>query len=208
MNNIIPIFPLSLVVFPHSRYPLHIFEPRYKKLINLCLKEKTGFGIVTFADKNFHDIGCYVEIKEVINVSASEEMDIIVKGIRRFRMINHWENEETGYSMAEVEKYDDLMYSYDPILFVEARKIFKHLIKRINYKLDDFFWNNLSRTELKSFKLAEKSGFDLSQQLTLLELRDEGERLNYIINHLQKLEKYLDEKTSLLKLVINDGYIN
>jgi len=208
MKKIIPIFPLSLVVFPLSRYPLHIFEPRYKKLINHCRKGKTGFGIVTTVDKEFHEIGCYVEIDEVLDLSESGEMKVIIRGVERFKMTEKWLNHETGYYIAEVELYDDLRYSYNPILFLEAKNIFQQLIKRINYELDDSFWNNLVLSDLKSFKLAEKSGFSLAQQLALLEFRDEGERLNYIIAHLQQLEKYLDAKSSITKLTINDGYIN
>lgn len=208
MKRIIPIFPLSLVVFPLSRYPLHIFEPRYKKLVNYCLKNRTGFGIVTTVDKKLHDIGCYVEIDEVLDVSETGEMDIIIKGIERFRMSDHWLNAETGYLIGEIEDYKDTGYYRDEVLFLEAKNIFKQLIKRIHYELDEGFWNNLLISDIKSYKLAEKSGFSLAQQLVLLEFRDERERLSFIINHLQKLEKYLDEKDSIADLITNDGYLN
>ncbi|MFN6114036.1 MAG: LON peptidase substrate-binding domain-containing protein, partial [Bacteroidota bacterium] len=39
------LFPLNLVLFPHVRLPLHIFEPRYKDLINGCLERGLEFGI-------------------------------------------------------------------------------------------------------------------------------------------------------------------
>ncbi|MHC1737014.1 MAG: LON peptidase substrate-binding domain-containing protein [Ignavibacteriaceae bacterium] len=208
MKRIIPIFPLSLVVFPLSRYPLHIFEPRYKKLINYCLKNKTGFGIVTTVDKELHEIGCYVEIDEVLDVSETGEMDIIIKGIEKFRMSDNWINTETGYLIAEIDDYEDVDFSHDEVLFLEAESIFKQLIQRINYELDEGFWNNLFTSRLKSYKLAEKSGFSLAQQLMLLKFRDESARLSFIIDHLQKLEKYLDEKDSITDLTINDGYLN
>ena len=62
----IPIFPLNLVVFPGSKYPLHIFEERYKRLLNKCLNSNTGFGIVSLIDKIISDVGVYVIISEVI----------------------------------------------------------------------------------------------------------------------------------------------
>ncbi len=40
MTNFIPIFPLSIVVFPGEKVHLHIFEPRYKQLINECFETK------------------------------------------------------------------------------------------------------------------------------------------------------------------------
>ena len=42
----LPVFPLSLVLFPGMTLPLHIFEERYKRMINLCLHEGTDFGVV------------------------------------------------------------------------------------------------------------------------------------------------------------------
>jgi Lon protease-like protein len=58
----IPLFPLNLVVFPNSRYPLHIFEERYKKMINDCLTDETGFGIVAPSGKELSKIGSYAVI--------------------------------------------------------------------------------------------------------------------------------------------------
>ena len=56
MKNIIPIFPLIKVVFPNSKFPLHIFEERYKKLINRILDEKVGFGIVPYINDKVGEI--------------------------------------------------------------------------------------------------------------------------------------------------------
>ena len=40
MTNFIPIFPLSVVVYPGEELNLHIFEPRYKQLVNECNVQK------------------------------------------------------------------------------------------------------------------------------------------------------------------------
>ncbi|MFX7140708.1 LON peptidase substrate-binding domain-containing protein, partial [Acinetobacter baumannii] len=45
MINFIPIFPLSIVVFPGETLNLHIFEPRYRQLIQECFAEQKPFGI-------------------------------------------------------------------------------------------------------------------------------------------------------------------
>jgi Lon protease-like protein len=42
----LPLFPLSLVLFPGMTLPLHIFEERYKRMIGLCIRENTDFGVV------------------------------------------------------------------------------------------------------------------------------------------------------------------
>ncbi len=46
MKQLLPLFPLDVVLFPGTPLPLHIFEPRYKELISECLDQKTRFGIV------------------------------------------------------------------------------------------------------------------------------------------------------------------
>ena len=66
--NSVPIFPLNLVVFPGSKYPLHIFEERYKILINRCLEDNSGFGIVALIDKKISDVGVFVKVNQVIKL--------------------------------------------------------------------------------------------------------------------------------------------
>ena len=46
MNDKIPIFPLPLVLLPGEKLPLHIFEEKYRKMIEHCLKNNQKFGIV------------------------------------------------------------------------------------------------------------------------------------------------------------------
>jgi Lon protease-like protein len=87
MKKTIPIFPLNLVVFPYSSIPLHIFEEKYKKMIDRCLDEKTGFGVVSLILKETSKIGSYVEIATVVNRNEKGEMDIIVKGTGRFKIL-------------------------------------------------------------------------------------------------------------------------
>src|SRR5437868_11104773 len=62
MSDLIPLFPLELVLFPETPFPLHIFEPRYKEMVSECLKNKTTFGIVrTIAEDDsvrLADYGC------------------------------------------------------------------------------------------------------------------------------------------------------
>jgi Lon protease-like protein len=54
----IPLFPLGVVLFPESRVPLHIFEERYKTLVEESLKQSTPFGINYVEDDRLHSVGC------------------------------------------------------------------------------------------------------------------------------------------------------
>jgi len=42
----LPLFPLNTVLYPGTPLYLHIFEPRYQRMINLCLNEHRPFGVV------------------------------------------------------------------------------------------------------------------------------------------------------------------
>jgi len=50
MDNM-PLFPLNIVAVPKERIPLHIFEPRYKRMIKDSIKTGDPFGIVLKDDK-------------------------------------------------------------------------------------------------------------------------------------------------------------
>ena len=87
MTNFIPIFPLGIVVYPAENLNLHIFEPRYKQLINECNAQKKQFGIPTVVKKRLQDYGSLVELVEVTKVYENGEMDIKTKGSRIFRIL-------------------------------------------------------------------------------------------------------------------------
>src|SRR5436305_2820173 len=87
MTNFIPIFPLGLVVYPGEQLNLHIFEPRYKQLINECYPEKKMFGIPAVVDNRMQDFGTIVEIKEITTVQDNGEMDIKTEGDKVFRIL-------------------------------------------------------------------------------------------------------------------------
>ncbi|MCU0342858.1 MAG: LON peptidase substrate-binding domain-containing protein [Ignavibacterium sp.] len=203
----IPIFPLNLVVFPDSKYPLHIFEERYKILIQKCLQENSGFGIVASIDKKISDVGVYVKVTEILKTYINGELDIVVTGIERF-LINSTSLHPDGYYLAEVEKYNDELIKVDTKLTDTLQNEFEEIVELANYKLDEAFWNNLNSAQLKSFKIAEKSGLSYEQQQELLILRNENERLLYLINYFLTIKDKVSSAESVKRIIMNDGYLN
>lgn len=73
MSRRLRLFPLNAVLFPGAVLNLHVFEPRYKQMINECLESGEGFGVALIADgaeagdPNVmpHDIGSIAEIVDV-----------------------------------------------------------------------------------------------------------------------------------------------
>ncbi len=207
MLSRIALFPLNIVVFPASKYPLHIFEERYKKMISRCLNEKTGFGIVTRIDNQLSKIGSYVEIEDILQKFDNGEMDISVVGKGRF-FIDNVSSHPDKYLVADVSEYKDLTSNVSPSLLTDLRSAFERIIEKTNFQLEDAFWRNYDKTGLKSFKLAEKSGLSIQQQQSLITLRDENQRVNYLIEHYENLEKQISESSTIRSIVMSDGYIN
>lgn len=73
MSRRLRLFPLNAVLFPGAVLNLHVFEPRYKQMINECLETGESFGVALIAegaeagDPNVmpHDIGSIAEIVDV-----------------------------------------------------------------------------------------------------------------------------------------------
>ena len=207
MKSSIPIFPLKLVVFPFSLYPLHIFEPRYKKMINICMEENSGFGIVSKVNDEISSVGTYVVINNVLKKYDNGELDIIVKGGERFDIIRY-DLHRDGYFVAEVVDYSDTDSATDYILLEKMQSKFEQIIEKVNFTLEKSFWKNYDKTELKSFKLAEKSGLSLEQQQVLLSLKDENARIAFLIEHFERLNKLIGENAAVKNIIMGDGYIN
>src|SRR5258705_10323475 len=87
MTNFIPIFPLSIIVFPGEELNLHIFEPRYKQLIAECKAFKKSFGIPSVIDNRVNELGTLVEIIELTKVYDDGEMDVKTRGIKILRIL-------------------------------------------------------------------------------------------------------------------------
>src|SRR4249919_3098082 len=87
MTNFVPIFPLSIVVYPGENLNLHIFEPRYKQLIKECFDQKKAFGIPTVIESKVQDYGSLVQIIEISKVHDNDEMDIKTVGGKVFRIL-------------------------------------------------------------------------------------------------------------------------
>ena len=205
----IPIFPLALVIFPSSKYPLHIFEERYKILINKCLEHVTGFGIVSKIGDTISEVGVYVEISDVTKIYESGELDIVVAGKWRFKRMDS-EMHPDGYYLSEVNRIKDqetdgdLNYN----LFFALKQRVQEMLKLVNFNVSHGFWEALEKTNLKSFKIAEKSGLSILQQQELLTIRSENKRLSYLLDHFEKLEAKLEENKMMREIILGDGYLN
>jgi len=205
----IPIFPLALVIFPNSKYPLHIFEERYKILINKCFANNSGFGIVSRIGDSISEVGVYVEVADVTKIYESGELDIVVGGKWRFKRLD-LEMHPDGYYLSDVKRIGDQEADADMNnnLFYALKQRVQEMLKLVNFSVSQGFWEALEKTKLKSFKIAEKSGLSILQQQELLTIAGENKRLSYLLEHFDRLEEKVEENRSMRELILGDGYLN
>jgi Lon protease-like protein len=82
------LFPLPLVLVPTERVPLHIFEPRYRELINECIDRDEEFGVVLAeGEGEAHEVGTRAAVAEVLRVLPDGRMHVAIEGGERFRLL-------------------------------------------------------------------------------------------------------------------------
>ncbi len=107
----LPMFPLGTLVFPGAALPLHVFEPRYRRLTADCLAGDPSFGIVLIArgsevggGEERTAVGTKVVITKAASLADGRWL-LMVRGEQRIR-ITQW-LEDDPYPLALVEEWPD-----------------------------------------------------------------------------------------------------
>ncbi|GAB4160709.1 MAG: LON peptidase substrate-binding domain-containing protein [Candidatus Promineifilaceae bacterium] len=89
----IPLFPLHTVLFPGMPLTLHIFEERYKQMIQLCLRQQSPFGVVLIrrgpevgGEAEPHAVGCTARVTHVQPLEDGR-MNLLAVGQERMRIV-------------------------------------------------------------------------------------------------------------------------
>jgi len=104
-DDLLPLFPLAVVLLPHNQLPLHIFEDRYKQMIADVMASGSEFGVVLAAGEGLMSNGCTATVEELLKEYPDGRMDILTLGRRRFAI--EVVNAERDYLRAKVNYFDD-----------------------------------------------------------------------------------------------------
>jgi len=167
-----PLFPLDLVLLPGEVVPLHIFEERYRTMIGECLEADSEFGIVWLGDEVLHEVGCTVEITQVLDKMDDGRMNILVQGVRPFRLERRID--DMDYPAGEVVLLDEEQAEDDPEAGAAARRGYADLVERVT----DSRPGEDDLRELDAYGMAATIAFENDAKQELLELRSENERLS------------------------------
>ena len=180
-------FPLGIVAIPGESVPLHIFEDRYRKMIEHCLKSEEGeFGILWLSDEELKRVGCACEIERVLERMQDGRMNIIVRGTRPFRLIER--QDELAFPAGTVEFLADQPDQDDPESARAARELYKELVMQATDR-------ELDRHELQaldSYAMAATVEFEVQAKQELLEMRSETARLRLLCRLLGEAIERLD----------------
>ena len=202
MNEILPFFPLNIVVFPGEILNLHIYEPRYKQLILECQKTGMRFGIPTFFEKKSLDYGTEMELMEISHTYPDGRMDIKSKGLRVFHILKFNKSLKDKLYPGGTVEYSEDDPTGDILRNKKILEKLKELFQIMNIKknvppLDQNF---------NSFKIAHLVGFSLNQEYQLILMPSEVERLDFIHDHLTNLIPVVIEMENLRKKAEMNGH--
>lgn len=190
--NFIPIFPLDVVVYPGEPLNLHIFEPRYKQLINECMRERKAFGIPVVLDKDrgVREYGTSIEILELVKEYDNGEMDVRTRGLNVFRILEVVkEIPDKLYSGAIVSYPQNFMASGDSNLannvFSEVKRLYA--LMSLSEKFPE------QKKPMVSYEIAHQVGLTKEQEYELLSIFTEIQRLEYLRRHLDNMTKVVQE---------------
>jgi Lon protease-like protein len=186
-----PLFPLGIVALPSESVPLHIFEDRYRRMIEQCLTGEPGslerqFGIVWLSEEELKEVGCACEIETVLERMDDGRLNILARGTRPIRLIER--QDDLPYPAGVVEFLADAEEVLDAEAAAAAGELYRELVRQAT----DHTLEDTELREMDSYRMASTVEFAPEAKQQLLELRSENERLQLLgillRNALERLE--------------------
>jgi Lon protease-like protein len=190
-----PLFPLGIVALPGESVPLHVFEDRYKRMIERCLSADPGsvereFGIVWLSDEELKEVGCACEIERVLERMDDGRLNILARGTRPFRLLERQDDLPYPAGVVEFLADEDAgeQAEADEVAGTSARELYGELVEQATDR-------TLSAEEVGAMDAYEMAGtveFGTDAKQELLELRSENARLRLLALLLRAAIKRLE----------------
>ena len=212
----LPLFPLPLVLFPGVPQPLHIFEPRYGRLLADVRASNNLFGL-SYHDENspagarppVGHVGCATEIVEVQPLPDGRS-NIMTVGVARYRVTGYAERGEP-YLVAHVEFFED--EAEDARLLEkragEVADMFMRIVRAMRSASEERGpLPDLPRDdpERLSFLVAAVVEMDAEAKQQLLEMRSSAERLRRLYTLLSQAVESYEDRARTHELAKGNGH--
>ena len=177
-----PIFPLRTMLFPDSRLPLRIFEPRYIDMVSKCMKDSLEFGVILSRESNdpkmfeTYNIGTMAKI---IDWEQGNDglLGITTIGTNKFKLLG-MNKQEDGLNIGDVEIIEREGDFKPTENFSNLVSLLKAILDDINLYNDDE--KKFESASWISFRFAEILPLKLEDKQKCLEIDDPIIRLNYL----------------------------
>lgn len=200
----VPLFPLGTVLFPGLILPLHIFEQRYRDLVDDLLassEDSRHFGVVAIRAghevgvdgvRALHAVGCLAELTDVTSLPDGR-FDVQTVGTRRFRLRGLEPDSgsaatTTGYLRGEVDVLEEPVGEDADVLAASVVDRFQGYLRRLNATATQIPTDPL----VLSYSVAANVLLDLSDKQRLLESTDTAQRLRRELRLLAREDVLLD----------------
>jgi Lon protease-like protein len=200
----IPLFPLNVVLLPGAPLPLHIFEDRYKQMVDECLQQESEFGMVFADEAGTRKVGCTAKIVELVERYDDGRMLILVEGSRRFRL----NNVLTGkpYYVGEIEFFEEEPEEPDvQTLAEECIALLERVVEAategsVGIEIEPPYRN-------LSFAIAGRVEFEAETRQQILELTSEKERLEKVKELLTAAAERLERERHAREKAQTNGHL-
>ena len=212
----LPLFPLPVVLFPGMPMPLHIFEPRYRKLLSDIRAADNLFGLSYFdADASGTEIppaghiGCVAEVTET-QALPDGRSNVLTVGVIRYQVDAYVERGDP-YLVVRVNFFEDEDEDSESLV-ANAREVATMFMRVANSirVINDERGNlpDIADTEPQklSFLVAAALEIELETKQELLELRSTSERLSRLRDVLARVVKSYEERARLHGIAKGNGH--
>ena len=212
----LPLFPLSVVLFPGVPLPLHIFEPRYRQMLDDVRAGNSLFG-VSYFDASVSElempppgsVGCVAKLTDT-QTFADGRSNILTIGVIRYRLEEYIERGDP-YLVARVNYFedDDDETEAGQASSREVAELFTRIARAVR-TINDERANlpNIANTEPQrlSFLVAAAMEVDTDVKQELLELRSTAERLRRLRDILARAVSGYEERARVHDLAKGNGH--
>lgn len=190
-QRLLPLFPLSTVLFPGGRLPLKIFEQRYIELIKNCLAGNKTFGLCGIREGHEvgepaipYEVGTEVRILEW-DMPQPGIFHILVEGMERY-VARRWAANDSGLLVAEIDAVNTEPPCQLPEELRLCAEVLRHTHKATDAPVPDIQYQDAVWV---GYRLSELLPFKLSIKQDLLEMNDSLTRLRILDQFLRKQAK-------------------
>lgn len=202
MEPVLPLFPLQLVVFIGENLNLHIFEPRYRQLVQEAEDDDQLFGIPAFIDGQVMPIGTRVRLKSIEKRYPDGKMDVRTEGVDLFRIMELYNPApDKLYSGATVQEMPVNMQG-DPLTAQQILEQVRHLFTLLGIQKT----LPTDASVFSTYEIGHHVGFSLEQEYEFLCIPAEIERQQFMIAHLEHFIPMVEEANRLRERVKMNGH--